>query len=352
MQTSSRDSFALLVLTVLYFSVLVLFTQLSLLPPLTVLLLHLMPVPIAVLGYSYWRRVQVNGVIGCFPEQTRQVLLQKSLIDVLMTIWSLPSQLEYFKRLIYPFFVPISKQEAIELFDDLSPALATKLEAKGLITLLPEGVQRVLEGEHAWNERFLAPMRVGGEGVDGRRRPGDESTASNSPKITPLRVETYGPARLRTQVISSSSTPLLKSSDTLDTAISRLRLKVPTLEPLFGHILGFQVRQVMSLVSQRGLAVGATGALVGLLVQFVSSRRVRRWTSSAIKLGAFGGCMCVLSACLFSLLLKYLHTRVQAPEKRPVQGIEKLIGLSEEISHEFVSRFEKEKPAKIHKAFS
>lgn len=110
----------------------------------------------------------------------------------------------------------------------------------------------------------------------------------------------------------------------------------------------------MSLLSTRILSAGSLLALFGLLVQLAFSRRVRRWTGSAIKFGAFGGCVWVLVTCLLSLFIKYLHMRVQ--DSGPEKPKEKFLHFADDLKSGFTSRFEKEKSHKfgsmIQKAFS
>jgi len=111
----------------------------------------------------------------------------------------------------------------------------------------------------------------------------------------------------------------------------------------------------MSLLSTKILAGGSLIALFGLLVQLAFSRRVRRWTYSAVKFGAFGGCLWVLMTCLLSLFIKYLHSRVKAPEPKKPQPVQDRT-FPEDLRQSFESRFEKEKregfASLLHKAFT
>ena len=104
----------------------------------------------------------------------------------------------------------------------------------------------------------------------------------------------------------------------------------------------------------RVITGGSLLALFGLLIQLAFSRRVRRWTGSAVKFGAFGGCLWMFVTCLLSLFIKYLHTRVQDPGPEPPK--EKFLHFADDLKSNFTSRFEKEKShhfgSKIHKAFS
>lgn len=112
----------------------------------------------------------------------------------------------------------------------------------------------------------------------------------------------------------------------------------------------------MSMLSTKILTAGSLMALFGLLVQLAFSRRVRRWTLSAVKFGAFGGCLWVLATCVLSMFIKYLHSRVRAPEpKKPVAPQQDRI-FPEDMKQSFQSRFEKEKregfSSLLHKAFT
>ena len=226
------------------FSFLYLCFLLTLLPLSTIIFMHLMPIPLLVLCYQRCKAVKDQGLAVYLPVKMQEYLFEKSLIDVLMTVWDTPRLVEYLKRLMYPFFVQMDREEALLMFEELSPDVAAAMDAKGLIHVLPDTVKKVLITEAEMKETlFLAPMLkhhplhrprssldMDSEGVKG----------SAVGRKRPSRVMTDVKPGVRTEVISSSkdptsATPLIKGSDNLSTVISRLRHKVTsTVDPHAG----------------------------------------------------------------------------------------------------------------------
>lgn len=201
---------------------------LTLLPPLTVLLMHLMPIPLLVLCYYRCRDLREQGLVTYMPDKVQDVLLHRSLLDLLMTVWDLPNLVEYLKRLIYPFFVRMDKAEALMLFEELNPEVAAMMNTKGLVHMLPAPVMKAIAPEAMLKDYMFMQPAV-------HQRPRHRSHASADLSKDPLpapirpRPSLVSKPELKTEVISSSSdivSPALKGSDNITTVIDRIRHKV------------------------------------------------------------------------------------------------------------------------------
>ena len=201
---------------------------LTLLPPLTVLLMHLMPIPLLVLCYHRWKELREQGLVTFMPDKVQEVLLHSSLLDLLMAVWDLPNLVEYLKRLIYPFFVRMDKAEALMLFQELNPEVAAMMNTKGLVHMLPAPVKQAIAPEALFKDCLFLQPAV-------HHRPRHRSHASADLSKDPLpgpvrpRLSPAFKSELKTEVISSSSdivSPALKGPDNITSVIDRLRHKV------------------------------------------------------------------------------------------------------------------------------
>lgn len=213
------------------FVTLYLVLMLSVLPVLTVVLLHLMPVPLLVLCYYRCKELKEQGLVTFMPDKVQDVLLHRSLLDLLMLIWDLPNLIEYLKRLIYPFFVHVDKTEALMLFQELSPDVAAIMDTKGLVNMLPVSVKKVIVPEALLKDcQFMQPILKRGKPRHRSHASMDLSKDPLPPPIRPVRLPPpSSKSDLKTEVISSSSdsvSPTFKPNDSIDTVISRLRHRV------------------------------------------------------------------------------------------------------------------------------
>jgi hypothetical protein len=66
-------------------------------------------------------QIRQVGLINLLPGCIINLLLKRSIFDILMDIWYLPSTSKYIKLILKSAFYGIPPDQAIKLFDDLEP---------------------------------------------------------------------------------------------------------------------------------------------------------------------------------------------------------------------------------------
>lgn len=90
------------------------------------------------------QEIKKTGLFPYLPENMREILLTRSLFDILCDIWYIPSFSLYLKVFIRPFIYQIKPEEAIENLSDLSTQQREKALRKGLINIFPQTVQEII----------------------------------------------------------------------------------------------------------------------------------------------------------------------------------------------------------------
>ena len=90
------------------------------------------------------KEIQRTGLFPYIPENIRQILLTRSLFDILCDIWYIPSFSLYLKIFLRPFVYQIRPEEAIENLSELSQTQRDKALMKGVINLFPNTVQNII----------------------------------------------------------------------------------------------------------------------------------------------------------------------------------------------------------------
>ena len=88
--------------------------------------------------------IKKTGLFPYMPEHIKQILLTRSVFDILCDVWYIPSFSTYFKIFIRPFIYQIKPEEAIENLSELSKTQRDKALMKGVINLLPQQLQDII----------------------------------------------------------------------------------------------------------------------------------------------------------------------------------------------------------------
>ena len=91
-----------------------------------------------------FQEIKRTGLFPYMPENFKQILLTRSLFDILCDVWYIPSFSVYLKIFIRPFIYQIKPEEAIENLSELSKTQRDKALEKGVINLLPKTLQCIL----------------------------------------------------------------------------------------------------------------------------------------------------------------------------------------------------------------
>ena len=184
------------------------------------------------------------------------------------------------------------------MFHELDPELAVKLNTQGVVNILPEKLSKsILPKKHFLNKPVLEERHQEDINVISYNESGARIT------------------KPKTQLISSGSRKDSLKSEKIDQKISDFTIKMPTLEPVIGKILGNQVRQLVALFSQRTLASISILTGAGILGQIIFSKYARELMISWAKFSALSGSFAVLAVSLVGIVIKFIHNRIEEPKK-------------------------------------
>jgi len=89
------------------------------------------------------KKISEKGLADWCSPTIQQILLHRSLFDIICDIWFIPDVLRYFRVFLLPFFVKIEPEEAINQLEELSPKAKKVILQKGLVHLLPQFVSKM-----------------------------------------------------------------------------------------------------------------------------------------------------------------------------------------------------------------
>lgn len=96
----------------------------------TLVYMSLIIISVLILGLLVVYDVISQGIISFLPSRVRYLLLRKSIFDILMDIWYLPSITLYIKVLTKPFIYHISPEEATGILNEFDPIVREKFLTK------------------------------------------------------------------------------------------------------------------------------------------------------------------------------------------------------------------------------
>jgi hypothetical protein len=80
-------------------------------------------ISLALLIYMKLSKIKEYGLLNYLPRKIREFILKRSIFDLLMDIWYLPTITEYIKMLLKPIIYKIPPQEAAQVLEDFDPAV-------------------------------------------------------------------------------------------------------------------------------------------------------------------------------------------------------------------------------------
>jgi hypothetical protein len=80
-------------------------------------------ISIGSLIYFKIQYIYEKGFINILPISIRRLLTQRSIFDILMDIWYLPTITEYIKLLFKPVILGLPPNEAPKLLEDFDPSI-------------------------------------------------------------------------------------------------------------------------------------------------------------------------------------------------------------------------------------
>ena len=84
----------------------------------------------------------------------KNLILRRSVFDILMDIWYLPTLTDYIKFLIKPILYEITPEEATKVLEDFDPHVRNFFLTKGIINLLPQTVKSAILPEENFNNNI------------------------------------------------------------------------------------------------------------------------------------------------------------------------------------------------------
>lgn len=93
-------------------------------------------------------KIKNNGLVQYLPESTQNVLIKRSILDILMDIWYIPRIRLYLTTFFKPFFIKNDPELAISNLDTLEPQQRELFLVKGIGFAFPEKIRKVLLGKN------------------------------------------------------------------------------------------------------------------------------------------------------------------------------------------------------------
>jgi len=249
------------------------------------------------------------------PAPLQELLLRRSIFDVLCEIWFVPKITLYLKRFALPFFIKMDREEAYAMFDELDPDFAKALDTKGVINILPQPLYSIIMPKDSTVENELPSLR----------EPEPVAEPLPAPESGLIQVMSFDHndqvvriTSKRTELLGSGSRadrPKPEIHSKIDEKIKEITQKIPTLQPVMSKILGNKFRALMELVSQKSLISCTVGSGLAILLQIIFSRQSRAMSLVGIKVALFIGAFSALGFSLLGLFIKYLHKQVEEPKK-------------------------------------
>jgi len=88
--------------------------------------------------------VKKKGLIFYIPPKYHELLLERSLFDIICDIWFIPKITIYLKALISPFILKIEPTEAIHQFKEFPSGARKAILTKGLVNIMPGFVKGIM----------------------------------------------------------------------------------------------------------------------------------------------------------------------------------------------------------------
>jgi len=88
--------------------------------------------------------IKKKGLIFYIPPKYHEVLLERSLFDIICDVWFIPKITIYLKALISPFILKIEPNEAIHQFKEFSPGARKAILTKGLVNIMPGFIRGIM----------------------------------------------------------------------------------------------------------------------------------------------------------------------------------------------------------------
>lgn len=258
------------------------------------------------------------------PTPIQKFLLEVSIFDALCKIWFMPSASLYIKRLLLPFFVKMSREEAYAMIHDFNPSLASKLSTRGILFILPSSLLRILlpkvittdlphvQDINPTPTRETLPIEI----------PTQPHSTIHLDPTNPINshhlyTESHSTRHLpetqrRTEIISSGG-PTKKTTTDIDSKITAIYDRLPTFQPFISKLLGFKVRKLMEVFSHKGLAGCCAVSGIAIILQLVLSAKSRKWAVMGVRMIAFLSSLGLLGGSAIGLFLKFLHERTREP---------------------------------------
>lgn len=96
----------------------------------TLVYMTLIVISVSLLVFILASDIVNQGIISFLPTRVKYLLIRKSIFDILMDIWYLPSITLYIKVLTKPFIYHISPEEATSILNEFDPNVRERFLTK------------------------------------------------------------------------------------------------------------------------------------------------------------------------------------------------------------------------------
>ncbi|CAG9317285.1 unnamed protein product [Blepharisma stoltei] len=282
---------------------------------LSAILMHLLPLLGICFVCKKISHIHTIGIVNYLSNPIQELLLHRSIFDILCEIWFVPKITLYLKRFALPFFIKMNREEAYEMFNELNPDFAKALDTKGVVNILPQPIYNIIMP-------YKSPLKAEISPINGLEALSEPIQAPESGLIHVMSFDSNDQVvritSKRTELLGSGSrADRIKpvSHNKIDEKIKEITQKIPTLQPVMGKILGNKFRSLMGLVSQKSLVSCTVASGLAILLQIIVSKQSRALSLVGIKIALFICAFSTLGFSILGLFIKYLHKQVEEPKK-------------------------------------
>ena len=95
----------------------------------------------------YYLKIKKIGFVNFLPQGIRDLLLKRSILDLMMDFWHLPVLGKYLKFLFAPIIYNYTPEESIRTIEQLDSKTLKLIQTKGILNILPSSIQSTLKAQ-------------------------------------------------------------------------------------------------------------------------------------------------------------------------------------------------------------
>jgi hypothetical protein len=107
------------------------------------------------------RKISEKGLIKFLPQSIKDLLLERSIFDILCDLWFFPRLSLVIKTIVWPFISKPKAEEAIKALDTLPEDIKEVFITKGVVNLFPKKLSKIILPNDMYNKYKIAKILDG-----------------------------------------------------------------------------------------------------------------------------------------------------------------------------------------------